>query len=65
MNTSLTNGSSTRLAQSVASRLRQSVLHFVGHPNLRMTAFHLPDGVFTNVAKVGFLRLSTVQGLGS
>jgi hypothetical protein len=41
---------STCLAQSWASRFKRNVLHFVGQPDSRTTAFHLPAGVLTIVA---------------
>lgn len=37
-------------AQSSASRLVRKVLAVVGQPSLRMTAFHVPEGVLTMVA---------------
>ena len=38
--------------QSSASRLVRNVFALVGHPVLRMTAFHVPEGVLIMVATV-------------
>ena len=40
------------LDQSSASRLVRNVFALVGHPVLRMTAFHVPEGVLIMVATV-------------
>ena len=50
MNAPRTMSSSVRRAQSPASRWVRNVLTVIGHPALRMIAFHFPDGVFTRVA---------------
>jgi hypothetical protein len=47
-----TMSSSARRAQSSASFFRRNVLIVVGHPVLRITAFHVPEGVLTMVAIV-------------
>ncbi len=47
-----TFSSSTRPAQSVASRLVRKVLMVAGQPRLRMMPFHVPAGVLTKVAVV-------------
>jgi len=53
-NTPRTISTSTCWAQSTASRFRRNVLHFVGQPERRTTAFHLPAGVLTMVATGSF-----------
>jgi hypothetical protein len=45
-----TMSSSVRRAQSSASRFVRNVFEAVGHPVLRITAFHFPRSVFTRVA---------------
>src|SRR5690606_8674791 len=60
MYTPRTISSSVRRAQSSASRLVRKVFAVVGHPVLRMTAFQVPEGVFTRLAMaVPLMRLLT------
>ena len=48
-----TMSSSGRRAQSSASRFLRNVFEVMGHPILRITAFHFPRSVLTRVAKCG------------
>src|SRR5579859_873634 len=62
MKTPRTISSSVRRDQSSASRLVRNVFADVGHPCFRMTAFQVPEGVFTRVA-TGRLRFGCVPKL--